>query len=50
MDGRQSEHVANAARFQLRYGELIAALHLGILNCGVLLLSAKLWSHVPHMT
>lgn len=34
MDGRRSEHVADAARFQLRSGELIAALLLGILSCG----------------
>jgi hypothetical protein len=34
MGGRPPAHVADAARFQLRYGELIAALLLGILSCG----------------
>jgi hypothetical protein len=34
MGSRRPVHVANAARFQLRYGELIAALLLGILSWG----------------
>jgi hypothetical protein len=34
MDGRRSERVADTARFQLGYAELIAALLLGILSSG----------------